>query len=168
MALIFPEDDVGTEQSTLEILAALVAANAPGVTVEAGTYKGHFAENAVAVSRHTARTRVFTADTIDHGYRPTNEWIEDYRGDFEDMLFVLDINHVDFAFIDSGPPFAKGEEFERGVRKRHYDAVKQRMVSGGVICCHDTNSTDWFGADEIIANATIRITSGRGLTVEVL
>jgi len=31
------------------------------------------------------------------------------------------------------------------------------MTSGG-----------WFGADEIIANATIRITSGRGLTVEVL
>ena len=165
MALIFPEDSVGTEQSTLEILAALVAANAPGVTVEAGTYKGHFAENALEVA---PRTTVFTADTIDHGYSPASKWIYDYRGDFEDMLFVLNINHVDFAFIDSGPPFVEGEEFERGVRKRHYDAVKQRMVSGGVICCHDTNSTDWFGADEIIANATIRITSGRGLTVEVL
>lgn len=164
VTLIYPEnDDVGTERETLEILALLVAANAPGVTVEAGTYKGHFAENAIEAC---PRTTVFTADTIDHGYRPSDEWIYDYRGDFEAMLEELDITHVDFAFIDSGPPFAK--EFEKGVRKRHYNAVKKRMLSGGIICVHDTNKTDWFGVHEIIANATFRLTSGRGLTVEVI
>lgn len=163
MALVFPDDDVGTERETLEVLAALVAANSPGVTVEAGTYKGHFAENAVQVARMTC---VFTADTIDHGYRPTDEWIVDYRGDFEAMLEEKDINHIDFAFIDSGPPFKEG--FEKGVRKRHYDAAKARMVMGGVICVHDTNQTDWFGAEEIIANATVRLKGGRGLTVEVV
>ena len=163
VTLVYPEDDVGTERETLELLALLVAANAPGLIVEAGTYKGHFAENAIEAC---PRTTVFTADTIDHGYRPSDEWIYDYRGDFEAMLEELDINSIDFAFIDSGPPFAEG--FEKGIRKRHYDAVKARMTPGGLICVHDTNKTDWFGAEEIIANATFRMKGGRGLTVEVI
>lgn len=162
VTLVYPEDDVGTERETLELLALLVAANAPDLIVEAGTYKGHFAENAIEAC---PRTTVFTADTIDYGYRPSDEWIYDYRGDFEAMLEELD-QWIDFAFIDSGPPFAEG--FEKGVRKRHYDAVKKRMAPGGLICVHDTNKTDWFGAEEIIANATFRMKGGRGLTVEVI
>jgi hypothetical protein len=59
-----------------------------------------------------------------------------YYGDFEDMLNrVRDTPVVDFAFIDSGPPFV--QEWEHTVRWRHYNAVKPFMAPGGLVISHD-------------------------------
>lgn len=166
MALNIPlcDDLDATDPTCMLFMAGLVVAFAPSIIVEAGTYKGHFAEMAQQLAPNA---RVFTADVLDHGYIPTSPQTALYRGDFEAMLAEAALWGIDVAFIDSGPPFP-ADSFEAGIRLRHYLAVKQRMVRGGIILTHDTNADDWVGVDTIRANATLVLHGGRGLTMEVV
>ena len=159
---MIPLDNLATDLETLRFLANLVAYQQPKVTVEAGTYKGHFA---VLAGRVVPQSKIHTADTSDYGwqeFKPPN--VIFYLQDFSEMLVGLPKQSIDFAFIDSGPPFA--QEWENHVRYRHYQDVMPYMAPGGLIVSHDMNSTDWHGAGKIIKQSSLRLTGGRGITIQ--
>jgi predicted O-methyltransferase YrrM len=159
---VIPLDTLSTDLETLRVLGVLVSYQQPNVIVEAGTYKGHFA---VMASNVAPQSRIHTADTSDYGwqeFKPPN--VTFYLQDFSEMLVGFPKQFIDFAFIDSGPPFV--EEWEDHVRYRHYQDVMPYMAPGGLIISHDMNSTDWHGADKIIQQASLRLTGGRGITIQ--
>ena len=80
------------------------------------------------------------------------------------MLAGIPKQSIDLAFIDSGPPFS--QEWDGDVRFRHYKDVISYMAPGGLIVSHDMNSTDWPGADKIIEQSSLRLTGGRGITIQ--
>ena len=160
-----PLDSTATDKETLNFLAGLLQYTQPKLIVEAGTWKGHFS---VKAAEMLPKCRVFTSDTANHF--PDWEKLPDnlffFKTDFEEMLSICvgdKFDFIDFAFIDSGPPFV--QDFEAGIRLRHYEAVKPYMNKGGLIVSHDMNKTDWHGADKIIQEADLRLTGGRGITI---
>jgi len=156
-----PLDSIATDPETLEFLQALVIYQHPTLIVEAGTYLGHFA---ILAARGVPDAIVYTADTCPYEWPQFMEPnIRFYLGDFTEMLPVLAPGTVDFAFIDSGPPFK--DAWENDVRLRHYEAVKPYMKAGGLIVSHDMNATDWSGAETIRAEAGLRLVGGRGITI---
>ena len=159
---MIPLDNLATDLETLRVLAALVAYQQPKVIAEAGTYQGHFA---ILASKASPESQVHTADPIDYGWqqdRPPT--VIFHLQDFSEMLAGLPKQSINFAFIDSGPPFV--EEWENCVRYRHYQDVMPYMAPGGLIVSHDMNSTDWHGADKIIEQSSLRLIGGRGITIQ--
>ncbi len=165
MATVDTEEGGGTETETLHFLYGLLHYTQPKVIVEAGTCRGDFTSMA-----HTAcpNAAIYTADIFKH------KWIGDlmeygvfFQGDFEKMLQEWLVGGgIDFAFIDSGPPpILLPPQHEAGVRIRHYNAVKPYMKAGGIIATHDTGKTDWTGAASIVADASIHLDCGRGLSL---
>lgn len=155
-------DSDATEEETMLFLGAFLQLLRPGIVVEAGTFKGHFAEMAAQLTDAT----VFTADPGPCEYEPSTPQIVSCKMDFSAMLDTHDIRNIDVAFIDSGLPCVN--VFEAGIRFRHYEEVHSRMRSGGVIVTHDVNTTDWVGATIIRDAATILFPGGRGLALEVV
>jgi hypothetical protein len=156
-------DDVATEQEALELLASIILYEQPYILVEAGTWRGDFARH-IEDYLQLGRSYLYTADTLD-AEKPNILGMYFHHMDFEEMLGDhLMGREVNFAFIDSGPPFA--EQWEDGVRFRHYTAVQPFMAKNGIIAVHDTNSVDWQGAEQIIAEADFRFKGGRGLTIK--
>ena len=153
----------GTDGITLNFLAELLRYTQPKVIVEAGTYQGSFTLLAREVCPDAI---IHTADIHEHQWHGDVRAAADFfLGDFEDMIRQWPptfTTFIDFAFIDSGP--AAGVPSEDGVRLRHYEAVKPYMT-GGIIATHDTAKTDWGGAKEIIADASIQLNCGRGLSL---
>ncbi len=154
----------GTDGVTLNFLSELLRYTQPQVIVEAGTFEGSFTLLARAVC---PQADIFTADIRKH------QWHGDvdaaaffFLGDFSDMLKWVDLK-PDFAFIDSGPAAGlRPDQHEDRARIRHYEAVMPRMKRGGIVATHDTRATDWQGATEIIADASIQFNCGRGLSLK--
>ncbi len=165
MATVDTEKGGGTETETLRFLYGLLHYVQPKVIVEAGTCRGDF----TILARHACpKAEIYTADIFKH------KWVADledravfFHGDFEKMLReLLRGREVDFAFIDSGPPpILLPPQHEAGVRIRHYNAVLLYMRTGGIIATHDTGKTDWTGAASIVADASIHLNCGRGLSL---
>jgi len=154
-----PLDDTATDKETLLVLYHLLNYLRPKVVVEAGTWLGHFS---VVASEILPDSKIYTADTFEAGVvGPPN--MQFYHGDFEAMLQTIS-EPIDFAFIDSGPPFV--QEWEHDVRWRHYSAVKPYMAKGGLIVSHDMNSRDWNYAEEILAESSLYLPGGRGITIK--
>ena len=165
MATVDAKEGGGTETETLHFLYGLLHYMQPKVIVEAGTCRGDF-----TIMAHTAcpDAGIHTADIFKH------KWIDDleeygrfFKGDFEKMLQESFRGvEIDFAFIDSGPPpILLPPQHEAGVRIRHYNAVLLYMRTGGIIATHDTGKTDWTGAASIVADASIHLNCGRGLSL---
>ena len=157
-----PLDGTATDLETLGMLTALAKYQRPSLIVESGTYMGHFSILAGLTLPHAV---IHTADTTYYGwrkYKPDN--VNFHLQDFSEMLVSLPKQSIHFAFIDSGPPFAQA--WEDHVRYRHYQDVMPYMAPGGLVVSHDMNSTDWFGADKIIEQASVRLTGGRGITIQ--
>ena len=154
-----PPDDTATDMLTLGMLYQLLIYLQPKIIVEAGTWKGHFS---VPAARLLPNSTIYTADTYRHGLPHINN-LHFFHGDFEIML--KDLNPmVDFAFIDSGPPFVG--EHERIIRWRHYEAVKPYMNKSGLIVSHDMNNRDWPHAEDILADSSLYLPGGRGITIK--
>lgn len=126
-----------TEPEICRLLAALVGVRGARVIVEAGTYKGHSALLMADACRRKGAGRVVTFDPVDRGVQrwiDANElgaWCEYVQGPYEVP------NEVDFAFIDASAPDHTGR-MHAGLRWQHFEATRQRMRPGGLICAHDT------------------------------
>lgn len=154
-----PLDDLATDVETLTFLFCLLEYQCPSLVVEAGTWRGHFSLMAAYL---LPSSTVWTADTVDNAAEGPDNF-KFFLGDFEKMLERLEPKSIGFAFIDSGPPFEG--DWEDTIRWRHYQAVKPYMSPGGLIVSHDMNNCDWQHADDIIAEANIRLKGGRGITI---
>lgn len=164
-----PFDTCGADLATLEFLAALVNLAQPKVLVEAGSYCGHFALYAAKVMADWGG-EVWTADPLLH-----DNWtaliasngltnLHYVPADFGAIPFAA-LGPVDFAFVDSGAPFANG--WEDGLRLRHYELAKQVVRPGGLIVTDDTAADDWQGVQRIRAEAALVLPGARGLSVRV-
>lgn len=164
--LEFPKwNNEATEQETIIFLIGLLAYLEPSLVVESGTYRGHFA---LAASITLPSSRVLTCDPVDYSVQRLSN-LEYFHQDFEDMLEGLNERSIGFAFIDSGPiPGPEPGTFlvEDEVRWRHYQAVKPYMAPGGLIVVHDMNNRDWYKADQILAEASLYLPAGRGITIK--
>jgi predicted O-methyltransferase YrrM len=152
-------DSTATDWESLTLLYGLALYLRPKVIVEAGTYQGHFA---VVVARLLPECAVWTADPqsrLGEGAEPNLHFV---RADFDAMLADQpDLRgQVDFAFIDSGPPWA-AEEPE--MRWRHWTSCKAFMRSGGIMACHDTNAATTWPRGTDIARESLRLNGGRGV-----
>ena len=160
--LIIEPEKVNTDAWTIAFLRALVLYVQPKVIAEAGTYKGYFPLSIAKAAKEWGGT-ILTYDVVDHGAN---------FDDHPNVVFGLyDFGHIeqlgvpiDFAFIDSGPPTIL-EPREHELRLRHYNIAKRMLTPGGIIAVHDTNSTDWTGRDEIVAEASMVFTHGEGLSL---
>jgi hypothetical protein len=152
-----PLNDVATDEESLRYLFALLEFVRPRVIVEAGTYRGHFACGA---ARIVPGAHIHTFDPIDHGWPRTDPNITYHQRDFD---FVPE--PFDFAFVDSGPPFVEGTEWEHTMRWRHWKFACESILPGGIVVCHDTGTTDWQHATDIIAMSGLHLQAGRGLTI---
>jgi len=151
---------LGTDGVTLQFLYDLLCYIQPHVIVEAGTLQGSF----VLLAREACPSaEIYTADVHKCKWHRDDTASFFFLGDFSEMLKEGEICDIDFAFIDSGP--SVGVPSEDGVRLYHYNAVKPYMRKGGIIATHDTAKTDWDGAVEIIADASIQLNCGRGLSL---
>lgn len=154
-----PLDSEATDEPSLNLLITLAVYLQPAIIVEAGTWKGHFS---VTAAEWLPNSRVYTADTYEAGViGPPN--MRFFHGDFEAMLRIVPAP-INFAFIDSGPPFV--QDWEHGIRWRHYCAVKPFMAPGGLIISHDMNSRDWNHAEDILAESDLYLPGGRGITIK--
>ncbi len=147
---------------TLDLLYELLRFMQPGIIVEAGTFQGSFALIARAACPDA---KIYTADIVPYEQHEGIENVTFFWGDSNDMLKRYDIQGVDFAFIDSGPPAMLDDQWGTNVREMHYEAAKERMAPGGVIATHDTVSLEWQGAERIVGDASIQLNSGRGLSL---
>ena len=154
----------GVDAATLDFLHELLLYAQPEVIVEAGTYQGSFALIARAACPDAA---IFTADVCKYQQHEGIEKVEFFWGDFVDMLKEHTIREIDFAFIDSGPPFLVSGE-HKDSRLGHYELVKGLMAPGGIIATHDTGRPNWEGANEIIIDSDIQLNFGRGLSLRQL
>jgi predicted O-methyltransferase YrrM len=160
---------------SLLFLGQLIRFIQPQIIVEAGTYRGNFAVIAASILRQEhINGEVYTADPLDHGAvkcieeNDLDTYIHFIQDDFEQIAveFPHVVGKVGFAFIDSGPPFAAGDEnFEIAVRWRHYEAVKGWMAPSGIIAVDDTLQTDWFNSSKISAEAGLNLRAGKGLSL---
>lgn len=155
-------DGIATDAPTVRFLAELCRYLNPQFIVEAGTWLGDFAR---AAAKACPNAKVMTADPLKVAYLPEGNIIY-VQEDYEKMLerHVLQKGIIDFAFIDSGPPMATGKH-EDGIRIRHYRATLPYMRNGGIIACHDLNSADWEGRDEIAADAGLLLYRAQGISL---
>jgi hypothetical protein len=163
--IIPPFDDISIDDISLRRVAGIIMVRKPQVIVEAGTYRGHFA--ALAAASVGPTVSVYTADPTAFVMTPWPEQITFHHGCFLEMLALYREElegKVEFAFIDSGPPCTKDHKEWSTIRIDHYEAVKSYLTPDGLIMVHDTNATDWEGANQIIAEAFWRTRQGRGLT----
>jgi len=151
-----PLDAIATDVQSLSVLFSLVAHTCPSSIIEAGTYQGHFA---VGAARLLPETHIHTFDPTDFGWNKS--LMPNVTFHQQDFDYIPE--PCDFMFIDSGPPFER--EFEHDVRLRHWRFARAHIMPGGIIACHDTNTTDWTGAFTIIKESDIRLRGGRGLTL---
>lgn len=149
-------DDVATDLGSLQFIGQLAEYLNPAIVAEAGTYRGHFGR-VLTVACPTAK--LWTADPCYYGAKLDPAYIF-HHGDFVEMLEQYNLEDIDLAFIDSGPPCL--HSFEADVRLRHWRAVKPRMRQGGLMICHDMNTGDWEGWDEI-AGECLLLRGGRGI-----
>ena len=161
MTQLPPLDDMATDLETLQFLNKFLVYVQPKIVVEAGTWKGHFS---VVAAEYLPNSRVYTADIFNHDL-PKIQNLFAYIGDFEEMLERIS-EPINFAYLDSGPPFFEGDELESGIRWRHYQAVKPLMAKGGLIVNHDMNSRDWNYAEDILADSSLYLPGGRGITIK--
>jgi predicted O-methyltransferase YrrM len=157
IAGLLPLDDEATDAPSLLMLYTLVGYLQPKHIVEAGTYLAHFA---VGAARVMPRSCVETWDIIDHQWDKTlASNVVFHHADFNPP------SGFDFALVDSGPAFDGSHLYiDDTVRIRHWRLACERVSPGGVVVCHDTNTTDWVGAADINAQGT-QLTGGRGLTL---
>lgn len=138
-----------TEREFCGFMAAIVRIMQPDLVVEAGTYKGHAA---VTIGRavKTYGGRLFSADPYDHGVQPDLD-AEDldcvnlYRGGFLEMIEPF--GEIGFAFIDATDHSRLDGADLRWI---HFEAVRAKMPSGGIICTHDTlaNHAPWGDGEQ--------------------
>ena len=161
-----------TEPAICELLAALVSVRQPRVIVEAGTYRGHSALLMADACRRTGAGHVTTFDPVDHGLRAyierneLGDWLTYVQGPYEIP------NRVEFAFIDASARDPDGL-MNAALRWQHFEATRQRMAPGGIICAHDTlwPSEPWYdheGGDSmhrIRAASQLNIDCMRGLSI---
>lgn len=158
---IFSED-IATDHASLRFLFGLLTFIRPRVIVEAGTYRGDFTLVAAKLAEAWAG-EVYTADTIHYSELPDMPNLTYFHGDYGDMLPSVE-GEIEFAFVDSGPPCL--DEFDYGIRKRHYLATKKALKIGGIIAVHDTNKcSDWSYGEEIVEEAGVILRGGCGLTL---
>jgi len=161
MTTLPPLDSTATDEETLQFLLRTIVYFQPKVVAEAGTWKGHFS---AAIANCCPEIQVYTADIFDHKI-PEFPNLHFWLGDFENMLGEVP-GEIDFAYMDSGPPFFEGDEPETDIRWRHYQAVKSRMSKGGLIINHDMNDLTWDHAVEILAESDLYLPGGRGITIK--
>lgn len=188
-------DGEATDQLALRWATLLMRLHRPRIVVEAGTYRGHFAILAAATMRDLGIDgHVYTADPYDYGVAAFIEannlrsYITSHQGDFEELFdrHPEIVEHIDFAYIDSGPGVALGsdgtiigreivETLDDGgpdprftsMRWRHYLKARINLAENGIIVVDDTNATnaDWDQVEAIKDQASLVLTGARGLTV---
>lgn len=164
-----PFDGAASEQPQCELLAALVRCQRPGIAVEAGTYQGHAAHYIGEALRTNGIGHLHTADPYPCGaentLRDLGEWVTYYQQDFLGVLEKLP--HVDFAYIDASGPGPDGAS----LRWLHFQAVRDKLRSGGIICVDDTLSDDWADGENGHSAGRIRMSCNvsfwflRGLSI---
>lgn len=149
-----PLDGTATDSASLRTLLALVDFVRPRVILEVGTYRAHFA---VPVARALPQARVHTFDPIDFGWdKSLAPNITFHQRDFDAAP-----EPFEFAFVDSGPPAITPDD---DIRWRHWQLACALVEPGGLVVCHDTLTTDWNHASDIIAQG-VTLRGGRGLTL---
>ena len=170
--LLLPDyDDFSSTEHTLRFLWQLLQATDAKIVIEAGTYYAHFTNIAASVVKPRGG-HVYTADTVNYcRFKSLQdnglvECVDFIHGDFTDIAnrFPEILGQVDFAFIDSGAPFAY--QWEDGCRFRHYELAKSWLAPGGIIVTDDIGNPDWEGAERIRAEAGILLPHiGHGLAL---
>lgn len=166
-------DEEATDAATCELLRTLVRCYRPAVCVEAGTYRGHAAIAIGQGLRFNGTGTLFTADPHDHGQQDAireaglEKRVECCRMDFVEMLDAIG-GEIDFAYID-----ASGMERPKdaSLRLPHFQAAKDRLAKGGLVCVHDTQMFDWSdgkGGDTVHAirdQCDVTLAFGKGLSL---
>lgn len=140
-----------TPAAMCDVIWGLIRAARPEIVVEAGTGYGNAARMIASGLALNGSGHLFTADP-EPLWRDCDKFPEVtcYHGDFLDMLDA--VPDPDFAYIDASGPGDDGAK----LRWLHFQAVRERLNPGGIICVHDTASDNWGDGEGGISAERIR------------